>query len=288
MKKNYREDFTIIETFKSLDGEGNAVPAQVPNRVRVEYYVKDLFKAVICERNGDSFMGCRLINEGFGLECAIPLFMHGGIGLGLLKHRVTIILDNDVFPVSEQYVPVQEIVTLENGSYVLLVDGPGDPESDVLPAGAIYFASGDNVYTKDQIDAMLTRFVQSETLDERLSSKVDKLPGKGLSTNDYDDTEKATVAEKYTKPANGIPASDLASGVIPDVSNFITKSVDDLLNYYLKSDTYTKAEVQQLIASVQGLVYEAVAAAFGMVRVTSFIVEATLREPVFVMSSAEK
>ena len=32
------------------------------------------------------------------------------------------------------------------------------------------------------------------------------------------DTEKATWNGKYTKPAGGIPASDIASGVIPDVS----------------------------------------------------------------------
>ena len=37
----------------------------------------------------------------------------------------------------------------------------------------------------------------------------------------------------------------------PDVSGFVTKSVNDLLNYYLKSDTYTKSEVQALIAAIQ-------------------------------------
>lgn len=64
---------------------------------------------------------------------------------------------------------------------------------------------------------------------------------------------------KYEKPASGIPASDLAAGVIPDVSGFVTKSVNDLVNYYLKSETYTKAEVQQLIAAIQGLSVEVVA-----------------------------
>ena len=52
-------------------------------------------------------------------------------------------------------------------------------------------------------------------LSESLGGKVDKVPGKGLSTNDYDDTEKAKVAGAYTKPANGIPASDLEDGAIP-------------------------------------------------------------------------
>lgn len=60
--------------------------------------------------------------------------------------------------------------------------------------------------------------------------------------------EKAKSA--YQKPASGIPAADIADGVIPDVSNFITKTVDDLVNYYTKTQTYTKDEVQQLVSSL--------------------------------------
>lgn len=70
------------------------------------------------------------------------------------------------------------------------------------------------------------------------------------------DTEKATWNGKYEKPANGIPASDIAAGVIPDVSQFVTKSVNDLANYYLKSETYTKDEVAALIGAIQQFHYE--------------------------------
>ena len=65
--------------------------------------------------------------------------------------------------------------------------------------------------------------------------------------------------QKYTKPASGIPASDIASGVIPDVSQFVTASVNNLVNYYLKSETYTKAEVQALIAAIDQFSYEVAA-----------------------------
>lgn len=41
------------------------------------------------------------------------------------------------------------------------------------------------------------------------------------------------------------------ASAIPDVSGFVTKSVNDLLNYYLKSETYTRSEVQDLIAAIQ-------------------------------------
>lgn len=42
----------------------------------------------------------------------------------------------------------------------------------------------------------------------------------------------------------------------PDLSGFITNSVDNLVNYYLKSETYTKTEVQQLIGAIQQFHYE--------------------------------
>lgn len=68
--------------------------------------------------------------------------------------------------------------------------------------------------------------------------------------------ENALGYVPYERPESGIPSTDLAQGVIPDVSNFITKSVDDLTNYYLKEDTYTKAEVAALIRAIQQFRYE--------------------------------
>lgn len=48
-----------------------------------------------------------------------------------------------------------------------------------------------------------------------------------------------------------------ALGYVPvapsDISQFITKTVDDLTNYYLKSETYTKAEVEALVAGISGV-----------------------------------
>ena len=103
-----------------------------------------------------------------------------------------------------------------------------------------------------------------DSLDSELAGKVDKVPGKGLSTNDYDNTEKGKVASAYQKPVGGIPASDLAEGVIPDTSQFITKTVNDLANYYLKtetysrSETYNKTEVDALIALIKQFTYQVV------------------------------
>lgn len=105
---------------------------------------------------------------------------------------------------------------------------------------------------------------------------------------------ESQIVDKYEKPSEGIPYSDLDSGVTnlldkantalqsetdptvpswakqqnkpsynyseigntPDLSGFITKTVDDLTNYYLKSDTYTKTEVQNLITAIHQFRYE--------------------------------
>lgn len=40
---------------------------------------------------------------------------------------------------------------------------------------------------------------------------------------------------------------------------FVTKMVDDLTNYYLKNETYTKSEIETLIAAVKQFTYESVA-----------------------------
>lgn len=40
------------------------------------------------------------------------------------------------------------------------------------------------------------------------------------------------------------------------IVNFITNSVSNLTNYYLKSETYTKSEVEALIAAINQFHYE--------------------------------
>lgn len=120
----------------------------------------------------------------------------------------------------------------------------------------------------------------------------DKIPSSASSSNKL--ATALDVSAKYTKPSTGIPKTDLESGVqtslgkadtalqtetdptvpswakqstkpsydyseignTPDLSEFITKSVNDLTNYYLKSETYTKAEVAALIGAIQSFHYE--------------------------------
>ena len=88
--------------------------------------------------------------------------------------------------------------------------------------------------------------------------QIETWNGKQDEILDLDEIRSGAEAGEtaYQKPANGIPASDIASGVIPDVSQFITKSVNDLVNYYKKTETYTQTEVNNLIGAIQHFHYE--------------------------------
>ena len=103
-----------------------------------------------------------------------------------------------------------------------------------------------------------------------LDSKVDKVEGKGLSTMDYTKAEhdklagvasgaEVNVIEKIT--VNGAEVPPTAKTVTLDIptkasqlandAGYITKAIGDLTNYYTKTETYTKAEVNTLISGVK-------------------------------------
>lgn len=80
----------------------------------------------------------------------------------------------------------------------------------------------------------------------------------GGGTSDYEDLDNLPKVNNVTLIGNkslsdlGIqPAGNYAlESEIPDVSNFITITVDNLLNYYKKSETFTKQEVNNLISAI--------------------------------------
>ena len=69
-------------------------------------------------------------------------------------------------------------------------------------------------------------------------------------------TETDPTVPSWAKQPNKPSYNYSEIGNTPDLSGFITKSVNDLTNYYLKSETYTKAEVAALIGAIQQFHYE--------------------------------
>ena len=82
--------------------------------------------------------------------------------------------------------------------------------------------------------------------------------GGGGGTSDYEDLSNLPKVNNVTLKGNkslsdlGIqPAGNYAlESEIPDVSNFVTNTVDNLVNYYKKSETFTKQEVNNLISAI--------------------------------------
>lgn len=112
-----------------------------------------------------------------------------------------------------------------------------------------------------------------------LAGKVDKVNGKGLSTNDYTNEEKTKLASldvageanvieivKVNGDALTPDANKAVDVTVPTNTNqltngagFITNAVNDLANYYKKTETYTQSEVNTLIGNITTISAEVVA-----------------------------
>ena len=103
------------------------------------------------------------------------------------------------------------------------------------------------------------------------NNKVDKETGKGLSSNDFTTayinqiaTNEGNIREINTNIGTiqgnitSLQNTKADKSEIPDVSDFITNTVNNLTNYYLKSETYSKQEVNNLIGSITSISFEVV------------------------------
>ena len=98
-----------------------------------------------------------------------------------------------------------------------------------------------------------------------LNNKVDKADGKELSSNDFTDAYKDKIDGIETNADVNTIESITVNGteITPDANKnvaltVITNSVNNLLNYYLKSETYTKEEVNALVNAIKTVTFEAV------------------------------
>lgn len=117
---------------------------------------------------------------------------------------------------------------------------------------------------------ILKRLANNDVAISNLQSgKVDKITGKGLSTNDYTTTEKEKLADiaegaqvnviETVKVNNSALTPDANKAVditvptttsqLTNNSGFITKAVNDLDNYYTKSNVYTQAAINACFAT---------------------------------------
>ena len=89
---------------------------------------------------------------------------------------------------------------------------------------------------------------------------VEAVTGKGLSTNDYTNTDKAIVDGVTSALAGKADVSSVPTKTsdLTNDSGFITNTVNNLVNYYLKTETYSKTEVDALLQAITTLDIQAV------------------------------
>ena len=132
-----------------------------------------------------------------------------------------------------------------------------DPDSRGLQ-GSSYVGQIITVYENDVVNVY--------KIDANRNLSAIGSGGGGGGTSDYSELENKPSINNVTlvgnKTSNDLglqPAGDYAlRSEIPDVSNFITVTVDNLVNYYLKSETYNKQEVNSLISAISTATFELV------------------------------
>ena len=147
-----------------------------------------------------------------------------------------------------------EIATADNNDYCFVqVPVANDNPTEIArvdrykyngTAWALEYTLNNSGYTAAQWDAL------NSGITSGLVAKLIDLPTNAQLTGQ--------LATKYEKPVGGIPDTDLSVALQTAIASFITASTQNLVYYYLKSETYSATEVDQLLAAIKQFTYEIV------------------------------
>lgn len=188
--------------------------------------------------------------------------MEGTIKIGVYGYDA----DTDILVQSTS--PVNKYIT--SGTYT----GEPDNTEPLTPTDKQQMETAIQKNTDDIIDLQNNKqnvLISGENIktinnESILGSGNIEIQGGGGGSSDYTDlTNKPKinnvelVGNKSLNDLGIQPAGNYAlKSEIPDVSNFITNTVDDLVNYYKKSETFTKQEVNNLISAISTMSLEVV------------------------------
>lgn len=148
--------------------------------------------------------------------------------------------------------------------------------NETNPQSASYIKNKPAVVSPTQLQQ--TVGAEKERAEAAERANADAIGTEEARAKEAEQANANAIAAKYSKPSGGIPSTDMTEAVQTSlqkaenaapqqttytkdevqqlIAPFITKSVDDLVNYYLKSEVYTQSEVQQLIAAVSQFRYQ--------------------------------
>lgn len=136
-------------------------------------------------------------------------------------------------------------------SYVTIKDLPEIQPVDLSGNEYIMVTDGtvDSVSSKFTVDSMVVYVGEhfDNTVDGKLELKVDKITGKGLSTEDFSTMEKNKLSslENYVHPESGIPAGEYTKLTIDSLGHATAGSNPDTLLGYGITDAINSSDLGQ-------------------------------------------
>lgn len=105
-------------------------------------------------------------------------------------------------------------------------------------------------------DAVTTQVLGIDTTPSNNSSNLITSGGVYSAVIGKEDVTNKVTSISSTSTDTEYPSAKAVYTAIPDVSSFITNSVNNLTNYYKKTETYTQAEVNSLIGAINQFRYQ--------------------------------
>lgn len=142
---------------------------------------------------------------------------------------------------SGDYADLVNLPTLGTAAAKNFIAAVTEDSNDLVTSGGVY--------------AVIAAF--QEAIETALANKVDKITGKGLSTNDYTDTAKAIVDSVTTNLENKVDKiagkglstndyTDAAKAIVDSVTNNLANKVDKVAGKGLSANDFTGALMTKL------------------------------------------
>ena len=277
-KINFKSDFVL--TIQS--DAGWAIP------FCIKFWTGAPSKAYFVGYDGTNYHNCRM---GETSDKLVVLFDDHHLPIGDLQMQIAYHTTIEDFPsvqFDEVTNPVIVKTEIDGQEYNVMLDFTGETAPEIefsLPAyyneqqrianeqererifaemqqafATMQRESGAATAGAENVNAQLngTTLTVTDRTGHQTSSNVQGPPGPPGSGVQADWSETDPSADDYIKNKPTIPTVPTNVSAFNNDAGYITKTVNDLVNYYLKSETYTKQEVQALINAVKQFTYEVV------------------------------
>lgn len=277
-KINFKSDFVL--TIQS--DAGWAIP------FCIKFWTGAPSKAYFVGYDGTNYHNCRM---GETSDKLVVLFDDHHLPIGDLQMQIAYHTTIEDFPsvqFDEVTNPVIVKTEIDGQEYNVMLDFTGETAPEIefsLPAyhneqqrianeqererifaemqqafATMQRKSGSATAGAENVNATLngTTLIVTDRTGHQTSSNVQGPPGPPGSGVQADWSETDPSADDYIKNKPTIPTVPTNVSAFTNDAGYVTKSVNDLVNYYLKSETYTKTEVQTLINAVKQFTYEVV------------------------------